>query len=83
MQKKYHDFPEMATESISAYTKVENEKTVPMWTKEEVDEIVAGQVHLDNIYQTCYITNSASDVTIFQFRALYSFWLDLTRQLIH
>jgi len=41
--QKYNDFPEMATESISAYTKVENGKTVPMWTKEEVDEIVAGQ----------------------------------------
>ena len=83
MQKKYHDFPEMATESISAYTKVENEKTVPMWTKEEVDEIVAGQVHSYNIYQACCITNSVSDVIIFQYRALYSFWLDSTRHLVH
>jgi len=41
--EKYHDFPEMATESISAYTKDENGKTTPMWTKEEVDEIVAAQ----------------------------------------
>ena len=44
--KKYYDFPETATESISSYTKQENGKTVPMWNKEQVDEIVAAQVSL-------------------------------------
>jgi len=39
----------MATESISNYTKEENGKTVPMWTKEEVNEIVAAQVGLNQI----------------------------------
>lgn len=43
---KYHDFPEMASESISAYTKEENGTTRPMWNKEEVDEIVAAQATL-------------------------------------
>ena len=44
--KKYYDFPETATESISSFTKQENGKTVPMWNKEQVDEIVAAQVNL-------------------------------------
>ena len=43
-EKKFHDFPEMAAESISAYTKEENGKTVPMWNKEQVNEIVTAQV---------------------------------------
>ena len=42
-EKKFHDFPEMAAESISAYTKEENGKTVPMWNKEQVNEIVTAQ----------------------------------------
>lgn len=41
--QKYNDFPEEAIQSISAYTKQEKGKTVPMWNKEEVDEIVAAQ----------------------------------------
>lgn len=41
--QKFHDFPETATETVSSYTKEENGKTKPMWTKEEVDEIVAAQ----------------------------------------
>jgi len=41
--QKYYDFPETATESISSFTKQENGKTVPMWNKEQVDEIVAAQ----------------------------------------
>jgi len=53
--QKYHDFPEMATESISAYTKDENGKTTPMWTKEEVDEIVAAQVGLYTNLVTTFI----------------------------
>jgi len=44
--QKYHDFPEIATESISAYTKKENGKTVPMWNKEQVNEIVTAQATL-------------------------------------
>lgn len=42
--KQYNDFVEAATESISAYTKEVNGKTVPMWEKEEVDEIIAAEV---------------------------------------
>ena len=34
----------MAAEAISSYTKEQNGKTVPMWSKEEVDEIVTAQV---------------------------------------
>jgi len=41
--EKFHDFPETATESVSSYTKEENGQTNPMWTKEEVGEIVAAQ----------------------------------------
>jgi len=44
--EKFHDFPEMAAESISAYTKEENGKTVPMWNKEQVNEIVTAQATL-------------------------------------
>ena len=42
--QKYNDFVEVATETIADYKKEVNGKTVPMWTKEEVDEIVASQV---------------------------------------
>lgn len=42
--KKYNDFVEAATESISEYTKVVDGKSVPVWNKEEVDEIVIAQV---------------------------------------
>jgi cytochrome P450 len=41
--QKYHDFVEVATEAIMDYTKEENGKKVPMWEREEVDEIVAAQ----------------------------------------
>jgi len=41
--EKFYDFPETATESISAYTKEEDGKVVQMWTKEQVDEIVTAQ----------------------------------------
>ena len=36
----------MASESIAAYTKEENGKVIPMWTKEQVDELVAAQVFI-------------------------------------
>ena len=42
--KKFNDFPEIATEAFSSYTKEENGKTVPMWTKQEVEDIVGSQV---------------------------------------
>lgn len=35
----------MATETIGEFTKEINGETVRMWNEEEVDEIVAGQVH--------------------------------------
>jgi len=41
--QKFHDFPEAASESVSAYTKEENGKTVPMWSNEEIKEIVTAQ----------------------------------------
>jgi len=41
--QKFHDFPESASEAISAQTKTENGKTVPAWSQEEVNEIVAAQ----------------------------------------
>ena len=45
-EQKYHDFVEASTESIGDYTKEINGKTVPMWNKEEVDEIVIAQVSI-------------------------------------
>jgi len=44
--QKFNDFPEMAAEAISSYTKEENGKIVPMWTKQEVEDIVGAQVVL-------------------------------------
>ena len=41
---KYHDFIETATEAILEHKKEVDGKTVPMWTKEEVEEIVVAQV---------------------------------------
>lgn len=43
-QKKYHDFIEVATETISDYSKEVDGKKVPMWNREEVNEIVIAQV---------------------------------------
>lgn len=42
--QKYHDFVEIATEAIMEYTKKVDGKEVPMWNREEVDEIVIAQV---------------------------------------
>ena len=42
--KRYHDFLEFVTESISTYTKEINGKKVLMWTKDQVEEIVAAMV---------------------------------------
>jgi len=39
--RRYHDFLEFVTESISTYTKEINGKKVLMWTKDQVEEIVA------------------------------------------
>ena len=44
--KKYHDFPEMTRELITAYTKEVNGKKVPMWDGEEIDELVTAQVFI-------------------------------------
>nr|CAH0107507.1 unnamed protein product [Daphnia galeata] len=41
--EKYHDFVEVATESIIEYTKTVGNKEVPSWNREEVDEIVTAQ----------------------------------------
>ena len=44
--QKYHDFVEVATETILEHTKVVDGKVVPMWDREEVDEIVIAQVSI-------------------------------------
>jgi len=44
--QKYHDFPEMTRELITAYTKEVNGKKVPMWDGEEIDELVTAQAVL-------------------------------------
>jgi len=44
--QKYHDFPEMSRELITAYTKEVNGEKVPMWDGEEIDEIVTAQAVL-------------------------------------
>ncbi|XP_057380168.1 cytochrome P450 3A41-like [Daphnia carinata] len=41
--EKYHDFVEVATNAIMEYTKTVNGKEMPMWDREEVDEIVISQ----------------------------------------
>nr|CAH0108323.1 unnamed protein product [Daphnia galeata] len=41
--KKFNDFIEAADEAISGYTKIVDGKTVPMWTREDIDEIIIGQ----------------------------------------
>jgi len=41
--QKFHDFPEMTAQAIASYTKEENGKKVPMWTEEQVSEIVTAQ----------------------------------------
>ncbi|XP_057367188.1 cytochrome P450 3A14-like [Daphnia carinata] len=42
-KQQYHDFIEVADEAISAFTKVVDGKTVPMWSREIIDEIIMGQ----------------------------------------
>ena len=46
--QKFNDFIEAADEAISGYTKVVDGKTVPMWTREDIDEIIIGQVNIHN-----------------------------------
>ncbi|XP_046646973.1 cytochrome P450 3A24-like [Daphnia pulicaria] len=41
--EKYNDFVEVATEAIMEHTKTVNGKQVPIWNREEVDEIVTSQ----------------------------------------
>jgi hypothetical protein len=48
--QKYHDFVEIAKNAIAGYTKIENGNEVPVWNKEEVDEIVTSQVYSDIVY---------------------------------
>ena len=52
--KKFNDFPEIATEAISSYTKEENGKTVPMWTKQEVEDIVGAQVRFNPLQSSSH-----------------------------
>ncbi|XP_046449629.1 cytochrome P450 3A14-like [Daphnia pulex] len=42
-KEKFHDFIEAADEAISEFTKEVDGKPVPIWTREEIDEIVMGQ----------------------------------------
>jgi len=41
--QKFHDFPETSSEAFAGYTKEENGKTVPMWNKDDVEELVTAQ----------------------------------------
>lgn len=43
-KQKYHDFIEVADEAISEFTKDVDGKKVAMWPREEIEEIVKGQV---------------------------------------
>jgi hypothetical protein len=43
--KKFHDFIELAGEAISDFTKEVDGKTVPLWSREEIDEIIMAQVY--------------------------------------
>lgn len=52
-EQNYHDFIEIANESISEFTKEVDGKTVPMWTREEIDEIIMGQVWSKNLI--CFV----------------------------
>lgn len=54
--KKYNDFVEVATEAIMEYTKTVGGKEVPIWTREEVDEIVTSQVQLKAIQNVLTIS---------------------------
>jgi hypothetical protein len=45
----------MADEAISEYTKEVDGKTVPMWSRDEIEEIIMGQVFcVLNIIQSVY-----------------------------
>jgi cytochrome P450 family 3 subfamily A len=48
--KKFHDFIELADEAISDFTKEVDGETVPMWSREEIDEIIMAQV----LYRTYF-----------------------------
>ncbi|XP_046636783.1 cytochrome P450 3A14-like isoform X1 [Daphnia pulicaria] len=41
--EKFNDFIEVLDEAISEFTKEVDGKTVPMWTREAIDEIIMGQ----------------------------------------
>ena len=45
LTQKYNDFIDIASEVIAEQTREVNGKEVPMWTQEEVDEIVVAQVN--------------------------------------
>ena len=47
--QKFHDFIEVATESVMNHTKEVDGKTVAMFDKEEVDEIIIAQVKTNNL----------------------------------
>ena len=76
--KKFHDFPEAASESVSAYTKEENGKTVPMWSNEEIKEIVTAQVVQKNRLFSLDFANSITFLRVF-----YFCWLVLTQRPTH
>ncbi|KAK4025607.1 hypothetical protein OUZ56_014666 [Daphnia magna] len=42
-KEKYHDFIEVVDESISQFTKTVDGETVPMWSREVMDEIIISQ----------------------------------------
>ena len=50
LMKKFHDFIELADEAISDFIKEVDGETVPMWSREEIDEIIMAQV----LYRTYF-----------------------------
>jgi cytochrome P450 family 3 subfamily A len=50
-KQKFNDFIEVLDEAISEFTKEVDGKTVPMWTREAIDEIIMGQVNIINKFR--------------------------------
>ena len=70
LMKKFHDFIELADEAISDFTKEVDGETVPMWSREEIDEIIMAQV----LYRTYFGFIDGIDWCVFVLRmAFYNY----------
>nr|QST15047.1 CYP360A7 protein [Diaphanosoma celebensis] len=71
-KEEYHDFIQVATDSIMEITKESNGTTVPAFTREEVDEIVIAQASIfllagfdttaSTLTHTCYLLAKHPDI---------------------